>query len=188
MGFAAWGDESGSHAREDPGVYLLGAAIAEDGVVDDLRLAMRHLRLPSSEPKLHWRAESGARPLEMVKTIASLPVEGFIVVRQASVRDRLERRRRKCLEQLLHEVADLGCEELTLESRGAADDRRDRQLLDRLRRNGRLGTGLVMSHAAGPADSVLWIADALCGAVTQERIGEPQYLKEIESRVTLRVI
>ncbi len=188
MGFAAWGDESGSYACKDPGVYLLGAAIADDAVVDDLRSAMRHLRLPSSGPKLHWRAESGARRLEVVKTIASLPVEGFVVVRQASVRDRLERRRRKCLERLLHTVAELGCNELTLESRGAADDRRDRQLLDGLRRNGRLGSGLVMSHATGPADPVLWIADALCGAVTHERVGEPQYLKVIESRVTLRVI
>ncbi len=188
MGFAAWGDESGSYAREDPGVYLLGAAIADDAVVDDLRSAMRALRLPSSRPKLHWRAESGARRLEVVETIARLPVEGFVVVRQGSVRDRLERRRRKCLELLLRTVTELGCDALTLESRGAADDRRDRQLLHWLRTSGQLQSGLVMSHAAGPADPVLWIADALCGAVAHERTGEPHYLKAIESRVTLRVI
>lgn len=188
MGFAAWGDESGSHARRDPGAYVLAAAIADTSVTEELRAAMSALKLPSSGGKLHWVSESSTRRLQVVEAIAVLPVEAFVVVRQGPPTDQQERRRRKCLEHMLHTLTALSCDNLVLESRGPADDRRDRQLLDHLRRGRTLPAGLRLSHAPGPTDPVLWLADALCGAVTQERNGEPRYLKAIASRVTVDVI
>jgi hypothetical protein len=188
VSFSAWGDESGSRSRTDPGVYMIAAAIGETSEVDQLRAAMVDLKLSSSGPKLHWADESAPRRTLVAETIARLPVEGFVVVRASSESDRIERRRRKCLEHLLHELTALGCDELVLESRGRADDKRDRQLLDRLRRSRRLQSELHMTHIGGPADPVLWIADALCGVVVQERTGDPSYMKIIESRLTIEVI
>lgn len=184
----AWGDESGSHAVLDPGVYLMAAAIGERASVEALRTAMLGLKLRSSGSKLHWVDESSRRRGEIAEVIAGLPVDGFVVVRRGPDSDRSERRRRKCLEHLLASLAELGCVELVLESRGRVDDQRDRAVLDNMRRRRMLPNHIHVSHEVGPAEPVLWIADALCGAVSQDRVGQPQYLKTIERRVTVEVI
>lgn len=188
MTFTAWGDESGSNPRLDPGVYLMAAAVCEPHQASQLRESMEGLRLPSSGSKLHWLVESPSRRLEIVETIAALPIDGLVVVRQGPTSDAQERRRRKCLEHLLFQLHELGCADLILESRGTADDRRDRQLHEHLRRAHRLPHGLRLSHEKGPADAALWVADAICGAVTQERTGDPQFLKVIERRLTVEII
>ena len=188
MGFGAWGDESGSDRRRDPGTYILGAAVADEDCLDDLRQAMLDLRLASSGPKLHWRDESPSRKHQIAERIAALPVEGFVVVRQGAVEERPERRRRKCLERLLREVTSLGCQHLTLESRGQADDRRDRHLVDQLRRNRRLSNEVKVLHTPGPREPALWLADALCGAVSNDRTGQPEFLKTIAGCVTVETL
>ncbi|WP_410666972.1 hypothetical protein [Amycolatopsis sp. cmx-4-68] len=188
MNFMAWGDESGSHAVRDPDVYLMAAAISEAKYIDQLRGPMEALRLPSSGPKLHWRAESSQRRAQIVDVIASLPLDGFVVVRRGSKFDRSERQRKKCLEHLMVSLAELGCGEIVLESRGRADDQRDADVVDHLRRRRMLSSDIHLSHQRGPAEPALWIADALCGAVSQDRLGEPRYLKTIASRVTVEVL
>ncbi|MDK3255594.1 hypothetical protein QOZ86_03675 [Blastococcus capsensis] len=155
---------------------------------ETLREAMEDLRLPSSGPKLHWSAESTSRRMEIIETVAALPLEGLIVVRQGPTDDRDERRRRKCLEHLLCELDAWGCATLTLESRGRADDHRDMQVLQFLRQAHRLPSGVRLDHKPGPADAALWIADALCGAVTQERQGDGRFLKVVEKRVSVQLL
>ncbi len=57
-----------------------------------------------------------------------------------------------------------------------------------LRRYRRLPSGIHLHHAPGPADAALWIADALCGAITQDRQGDGRFLKTIEKQVSLHVL
>ncbi|MEU0521718.1 hypothetical protein [Streptosporangium sp. NPDC006007] len=185
--YMAWGDESGSSERLDPGTYMMAAAMGEPDAVTHLRDAMRSLLL-KGQRKVHWHDESSDRRLKVVDAIADMPIEGFVVVRSSGEVDRIERRRRKCLEALFRELDSLGCTHVMLESRGPADDKRDRQMMQHMRKSKELASGLHLSHEPGPKDPMLWIPDVLCGAVGQARVGESKYLDRISSRVTVRVI
>ncbi|WP_157556192.1 hypothetical protein [Herbidospora yilanensis] len=156
-------------------------------MVSHVREQMRGLLL-RGQRKVHWRDESHDRRLKLVDAIADLPVEGFVVVRVAGEADRPERRRRKCLEVLFRELAVLECGELVLESRGPADDRRDREMLEHLRRRRCLAAPLRLFHEPGPSDPMLWIPDVLCGAVGHSRTGAVEYLERLTSRVTVHLI
>ncbi|NAS25140.1 hypothetical protein GT755_26085 [Herbidospora sp. NEAU-GS84] len=185
--YVAWGDESGSDARLDPGTYLMAVAVGEAHVVPHVREQMRGLLL-RGQRKVHWRDESHDRRLKLVDAIADLPVEGFVVVRVAGEADRPERRRRKCLETLFRELSVLECGELVLESRGPADDRRDREMLEHLRRRRSLTAPLRLFHEPGPSEPMLWIPDVLCGAVGHSRTGAGEYLERLASRVTVHLV
>lgn len=179
-----WGDESGSDARRDPDTYILSAVIAEEARTEDVRAAMLGLLL-RGQRKLHWRGESTKRREKIVQVIAELPVDGLVVVRNCASTENLERRRRKCMEHLLWEAP---FEYLILESRGAADDRRDMAMLQSLRARKAIPAEIRADHAPGPTDPALWAADAVCGAISQDRIGEPRYLATLQEKIDVRVI
>lgn len=185
--FSAWGDESGSVADVDPGVYLMAAVVVETARIADVREAMRPLLLPGQK-KVHWRGDSDAHHDVVASAVAGLPIEAVVVVRRGPDSDRDERRRRKCFATMAPLLADLGCTALTLESRGVRDDRRDRDMLDALRGSRRLDTGLRLEHTPGPADPGLWIADAVCGAVVADRTGRGRWLRLLERRTTVHVV
>ena len=184
-----WGDESGSDAARDPGTYLMSVVLADPCHTETIQEAMLGLRYGKT-PKLHWREELPRRRRKIAETVAALPVAGLVVVRcdpQAS--DRPERRRRNCLEHLLPMLADMDTERLALESRGPADDGKDRQMLQHLRRGKRLSRTLRIDHIPGPQDPALWAADALCGAVVSHRVGDDvTYLEVIESSIPVETV
>ena len=72
---AAWGDESGSVHRIDPGTYILGAALSFEENVEAARQVMESIRLPS-EKKVHWRSDTSKRHDQVVEAITSVPIEG----------------------------------------------------------------------------------------------------------------
>lgn len=166
---------------------MMAVAMGDPGEAGWLRETMRGLLL-KGQRKVHWHDESSDRRVKLVDAIADMPVEGFVVVRTAGQGDRLERRRRKCLELLLRELDGFGCDRLILESRGSADDRRDRAVLEYLRRRREITAPLRLFHEPGPNDPMLWIPDVICGAVGQARAGEFRYFDRIASRVTIRVV
>ncbi|ORA85263.1 hypothetical protein BST29_03330 [Mycobacterium malmoense] len=170
----------------DPGTYILSAVVSEAEHAAELRGIMRGLLVGKSHKKLHWRSEDAARKELIAKTIASLQLEHLVVVRSdAHTAKKPERQRRLCMERMLPELVSMGVDNAVIESRGKKDDRRDEQTLHYLRRKRQLGGHLHINHVGGPADPMLWIPDACCGAVTQMRCGNPHYFEYIESRVTL---
>ncbi|GAA4685057.1 hypothetical protein [Gordonia humi] len=180
--FTAWIDESQSNARLDPGTYMLSAAIIEDSAVDVARAAMRTLLLPGQR-KVHWRDE-GRHEL-IVTTIAGLDVEHLVAVRCApEAAARPERQRRLCLDRLLPELVALGVTSAILESRGRKDDQRDIDALNFIRRRRLIDGDLRIDHVGGPADPLLWIPDACCGAVTQYRCGNSTHFDQLRPTLT----
>lgn len=173
-------------AARDPGTYILAAALSFDEDLEAIRLTMETMRLPS-ERKLHWRADRPGRHRKVIDKIAELPVEGFVVVR-TSLCDKPERARRKCLEALLMELSAHECTSLTLESRGKHDDRRDIEHVGKLKRQRSPGCTVPVYHEVGPKQPMLWVADALCGAVMEARCGTPEYLDRLSGRVTVQII
>ena len=174
----AWGDESGSVADLDPGAFIFGAVIVLAEHVDSLRAAMRALQL-TSEKKIHWHDDSAKRHLEVMESIAELPLEGLVVVRVGPTTDVPERRRRKCFEGFVPALQALDCTHLTLESRGAHLDRKDRDMLAALRSRKVVTSELRLDHVPGPVEPILWIADAVCGAYVGQRTRGEMYFEEI---------
>lgn len=186
-GFAAWGDEAGFVRADGSSVYLMSAVLAEPAAATMLREAMRDTRL-RGEKKIHWRHSSGKRRDQVIDTIMELPVECMVVVRAGSSRERDERQRRKTFMPYVIELAALGCDALTLESRGTHLDRRDMAMLKGMRVSRIVTSDLRLTHQRGPVDAILWIADAVCGAVVAARQGQEGWWKRIESRTTVREV
>lgn len=186
----AWLDESRSNHELDPNTYLIAAAICFQEHVDDARALMAGLK-KKAERKIHWRDDDDKRHLEMTQAIAGMEaVEHVVVVRSRpeDPADTSERRRRKCLERILFELTSMEVGHAILESRGPADDKRDMDMLGHLRRTRALPGKIYLDHTPGPLDPLLWVPDAVCGAVSESRWGEEIYLRELETRVTLHEI
>lgn len=177
QGAVAFLDESGSHHAIDPGTYILAAAVCLDDTTELAREQMRRLQL-KGQTKLHWRDESPKRRRQVTEAITRIDMLHVVVVRDGATAPdvRLERRRRVCLERMLHELETLGVTQTVFESRGPADDRRDRAMLDALRARHQIGPHLRMNHVRGPHEPALWVPDAICGAVAHARAYDDEYL------------
>lgn len=170
----AWIDESEFSQGDDAGAYLLAAAIGSVDAAMSVREQVSALRLPG-QVKLHWRDEAEGRRLTIAQFVSSCSLRHVVVVRSGRSNDRSERRRRKCLERLLYELELRGVAEVLLESRGPADDRRDIQMVNALRGQKYLTASMRLRHAVGRSEPLLWIPDAVCGAVNSARRGTPTY-------------
>lgn len=184
----AWIDESGSDSRRDPNTYILAAALCAQGAMDEVRAQMLPL-LTRGHRKVRWSDETKpARRRAITEVVRSCGIAHLIVVRQGQGAETRDRPRNAALAQLLRELDRRQVVQAVLESRGRVDDRRDRTLHDRLRRNREIAGTLKMSHEVGPADAGLWVADALCGAVSSSRTGAPEYLELLGGQVTVVTI
>lgn len=182
--WVAFLDESGSDSRRDPGAYIVSAVVLDAADVEEVREAMTVLRLPGQR-KLHWRDEDDDRRLTIVKTLSQLPIEHYVAVHDGHAAEPSERRRRLAMERLLFELDQMGATEVIMESRGPKDDRRDRNHLDQLRAAQTVGSAVRMNHAKGPVEPGLWTADATCGAIVRDRVGDPTYRAVLEARLTV---
>lgn len=184
-GLRAFVDESGSHAVEDPETYLLAASVCHPDLLEEIRGLLRPLRL--SGAKLHWHQEDARRRRQISEAIAAMDLAHVVVVRSGVPGERGERRRRLCLERLLHELETLGVDSALFESRGPADDRRDRKMVEVLRTNQTISSKVRVDHEKGPLEPLLWLPDAICGAVVADRIGQGEYLKMIADSVSVTI-
>ncbi|WP_067071844.1 hypothetical protein [Carbonactinospora thermoautotrophica] len=167
----AYVDES---AALELGCYLLAAVVVDDADVEHARTAMRALQVGTG--KLHWHTEGPERRLKIVSEVAALGHLSVVVVGHGVGR-RQERGRRKCLEVLLPELATLGVARAVFETR-AAYDRQDQAMIAACRSKGLIDRAFRVEFGfpAGPAgEPLLWLADAVCGAVLAERRGDGTY-------------
>lgn len=183
----AWIDESASDSAADPGTYIMAAAITEGSQIESVRSVMSGLLL-RGQLKLHWRDERSSRQRAITQAIADLGIEHLVVVTTPHSSQRPERRRRLTLEVLLPELARLGVDRAVLESRGQADDLRDRRMLDYLRQQRTIGHGFYVDHVVGRHEPMLWVPDALCGMITSLRGGNGAFFEMVRSRTTLHVV
>jgi len=183
-GLTAWGDESGGHSTKDPGVYILCASVITVDTVSEARSVLHGLK-PAAARKLHWREPAtGAQRKKIVEQIAELGLSHIVVVR-LSVTDTARRQRAKALEVLCVELEAVGVQELTLESRGPADDQRDLKTLAGLRNRRLVSPALRMCHTPGPKEPLLWIADVCAGVVSDARIGDDVHHVVLAEHITM---
>ncbi|MGN8051140.1 DUF3800 domain-containing protein [Curtobacterium sp. 22159] len=156
----AYVDESEPGGGLDHTAYVIAAVLVSSDDEPDTRDAVEQLR-PTRMRKLHWYE---ALPTQRVSWLDLLrhAVE-ILVIRYDGMPARPERRRRRCLERLVHELDARGVHRLVFESRGPHADRGDRRLLDSFRGYG-LGMTLRHQHLRGEHEPLLALADIACGA------------------------
>ncbi|TDU90240.1 hypothetical protein EV138_3825 [Kribbella voronezhensis] len=172
----AWVDESIIVDRTtSQGSYTLAAAVADPTTCDDIRAGLRSLT-PSRAERLHWAHESPKLRDAIAEFLTTIDIAAVVVVGSPMVGPKQERARRCCLERLLYELGRCGVTEVWLESRSATPDRRDIKLVDSARRKGLILTGQRVRFGRPKAEPMLWIPDAVAGAVTAAELGEPRWL------------
>ncbi len=152
-----------------PNRYLLAAAICSIEAVADLRESMLALK-PTAARKLHWRDIPSRSKLREVALDAlnAADAQFLVVVHHGLSGERLERRRRLCMERLVQELTLYDVCEIVAESRGAADDQRDIDHFVAMRSRQVPGSRIRITHEAGPTNPALWAADIVAGAVASD--------------------
>ncbi|NHN45011.1 hypothetical protein [Microcella frigidaquae] len=152
-----------------PNTYLLAAAICSIEAAADLSASMLALK-PTAARKLHWRDIPKRSRLRAVALdeLDTADARFVVVVHHALSGERLERRRRLCMERLVQELTVRDVSEIVAESRGAADDQRDIDHFLAMRSRQVPGSRIRITHEAGPTNPALWAADIVAGAVASD--------------------
>lgn len=166
----AWVDES---VHVDHGLYVLAAAVADPTVCPGHREVLRaHVRSPRR--RLHWKDEERSDRLRLVQSLTMLDLAHVVAIASPLDPRRQERARRKCIERLLMHLSEDGVSQVWLESRGAAQDNRDRTMVAAIRSSGVSLGSVHVAFALPQAEPMLWIPDAVAGAVAAARKGKDQ--------------
>ncbi|WP_227993987.1 hypothetical protein [Pseudactinotalea sp. HY160] len=170
-------DESSTVRTPERQEYLVCAALLQADECDAVRDELKKLLLPG-QIKLHWSDESDRRKRKIVAAVSSLhPMN--VVVRHLDVRTRrIERYRRKCLEAVYYEMSEMDVNDLILETRTPTQDGQDRAHIVALQGQG-LDRSLRIQHQRGGDEPLLWIPDAVLGAINADARGEARHLEEL---------
>lgn len=185
----AWVDES---MRLPPkasgrGLYLLAAVVASEVDADPIRDSMRRLR-DRSQSKLHWVAESAPRRRRIAKSLLDAPLEAVVVVGTPLDGKKQERARVQCLTELLMELERCGVSRVTLEQRTPSLNRRDEKTRARLIGAGVLTDSLRLQIEPPSQEPMLWVSDAVAGAVGAAHVGQMESYEILRSKITERLI
>ncbi|WP_433953380.1 DUF3800 domain-containing protein [Curtobacterium flaccumfaciens] len=156
----AYVDESEPGGGRDHTAYVLAAVIISVSISDAARADVR-AATPRRMRKLHWYE---ALPSQRISWLDLLQhAVAVIVVRYDGAVARTERRRRRCIERLVHELELRKVGHVILETRGPARDKDDRAMFDALRDRG-VGHGVRFEHLNPSEEPLLALADIACGA------------------------
>jgi hypothetical protein len=184
----AWVDESVIVGPAgDPGTYTMAAVLADPAHCDELRSDLRGLMIRPGV-RLHWVSESPKRRDLIAEAVGRLDIAAILMVGTPMERSRQERARRCCLERLLYELDQVGVSEVRLESRAAAQDRRDVRLIDSARRKRLISHDLQVTFARPSGEPMLWLPDAVAGAMSAAMLGEDRWLTAIAEVVTVHQV
>jgi hypothetical protein len=166
------------------GTYTMAAVITDSARCDELRRELAGLSIKPGV-RLHWVGESVKRRDLIAEAIAQMDIAAILTVGTPMERSRQERARRCCLEQLLYELDQFGVSQAWLESRTAAQDRRDLQLVDSARRKRLISHELQVRFARPTGEPMLWLPDAVAGAMSASVLGEERWLDAMAAVVTV---
>lgn len=181
----AWVDERMNvDPGQDKGTYILAGVVADPTDCDPLRDALRSL-LQRRQRRLHWRDEAGPRRTKIAVAIGALDVAAVVVVGAPMANRRQERARRICMETLLPTLErDYGVSRVLLEARTPTLIRKDREQVANLVGKKLITPALRVGSARPLEEPMLWISDAVAGAVGADRLGNPEWLDILRHTVT----
>jgi hypothetical protein len=161
--------------QDNQGTYLLAAVVCDSAACQPVREMLRSLRY-RRQPRLHWNAEEGPRRMKIAESIGALSLPATVVVGMPLAKSKQERARAKCMEALLPELEAQKVGQVWLEARTPSLIQRDMRLVDGFRSQ-RLITPAIRVDTALPSEEpMLWLPDAVAGAVSASRDGQLEYL------------
>jgi len=181
--YVAYIDESSSAHPPAQQEYMVCAAIIDTNSLESVRDALLPLRLPG-QIKLHWTDESDKRRQQIIDALCAIDSMQAIISHRSEFSRKTERFRRKCLEQLYFELSEMGIRDITLEGRQAAQNRLDIAHIVALQGQGQ-HPGLRLRHARGGDDPLLWIPDAVPGALNSVELGNAHYWEALQDKIVL---
>ncbi len=143
---------------------------------------MRSLK-PTDARKLHWYEANDAHRSRVVDAIAGLEMMHVVVESVEPATTKPERHRRLCMRELLSHLDRMGVRHVVLESRGPGANHRDRTMIKTLRVDRTIGADVDVAHRDGPFEPLLWVPDAVCGAVVDRRLGRPRHLARLHGTI-----
>lgn len=158
----AWVDES--MQTTGGGFYVLAASVADPAQCDPIREELRGLLLGRAK-RLHWRDQVPKRRRVIATVIAGLTIPHTVVVGAPISPQRQERARRLCLERLLFELIELGVTQVWLETRTQSLNARDLTVIEAFRAKNSISESLTVRFAQPEQEPMLWLPDAVAGAV-----------------------
>ncbi|MBF4588315.1 hypothetical protein [Curtobacterium sp. VKM Ac-2887] len=182
--FRAFLDESSANRGDERQEYLVCAALVSSDDCEHVREQLRPLLLPG-QIKFHWTDENDRRKHQIVQRIVELGPMSVVYSHLDARRKKTERYRRKTLESLYHELIGMEVFDLTLEARTPAQDANDRAHIVGLRNQG-LDGQLHIEHLRGGDEPLLWIADAVLGAINAEHLGDDSFIAALRSTLVVQ--
>ena len=175
----AWVDESMRATRNgSDGIYLMAAAVADASACDEVRDDLCALTEKKAE-RLHWRHENPERQAKIAATIGNHDIVNLVVVGMPLDARRQERARAICTERLLYELDGLGVAQVWLEARHPALNERDLRLVKALRGKRSISSSIRVEFARPKDEPMLWVPDAVAGAVNGAWSGAANVLEEM---------
>lgn len=157
--------------------YIVTAAIMLD--VNAVRRGLNEVVPTDRTRPFHWATEGPQARNRMVELLIEAGVVAHVVVHYPTGRRRQEEARRSAMVELVPLVVAEGAAELIIESRSEREDQRDRQSV--IEAMG-LAEQTIGYRWEPKSESLLWVADAVCGAVKEYLLHEDNsWLERLES-------
>jgi hypothetical protein len=136
--------------------YLLAAAVLRPDELARARSLLRSLLRPQDR-RLHFKAMTDPRRRATAARLVNAGLRCWVYTGDGDP----EMVRQACLDCLVAELREAGCQRLVLESRGRADDHRDARTITSVLAPAPSKSGLVHEHLVPYEDPLLWIPDAV---------------------------
>lgn len=149
---------------------MVCAALVEVERISGIRADLEPLLLPGQK-KLHWTDESIKRKLAIARQIGEIGNMNAIVSHYGDESGQEERFRRKCLEQIYFELEEMGICRVVMEGRSKKQDAQDRAHIVALQQKG-VVPSIRIEHERGGDEPLLWIPDAVLGALNLRHKGQ----------------
>ncbi|MGY2085481.1 hypothetical protein [Blastococcus sp. SYSU DS0539] len=154
----------------DDGTYLLAAVVVEHARCEEIRQILRSM-LYKRQERLHWRDEELPRRSKIAETVGGLGLSATVVIGTPLAKKKQERARRKCLETLLPTLEGKGVTEVVLEERTPSLVQADHRMIAAVRGKRLITPTLRVATARPKEEPMLWLPDAVAGALAASRNG-----------------
>jgi hypothetical protein len=146
------------------GLYLVAAAVVIDERAVDARHELRKV-LTGRQQRFHWNDAGEKQRARMLETIHALEPAVMAYACQP-LPSRQDRARALCLGSLVWDLRSLEVDHVVFESRQDHNDRKDANTIERARRAQTAAPELTYSFSRPQNEPLLWVADALAGAIS----------------------
>ena len=160
-------DESFRRGSDGKGYFLMAAVLVPDERHATITQRLRTYVAPGQR-RWHFRDErpsSRRRFLAEVAQLHELDVIAVVFCCPTASQRKSEQARVRCIWNLVAELGDRQVQTAVFESRQEHNDRKDRREIMGAQRDGVAAVDLVYRHGRPKEEPLLWLADAIVGAV-----------------------